>query len=130
MLGKKIKDLLLPLKSSLKTQKDLSSPNYPMPMRDFIHDKLYLNSQSYYNTKSSIGRLEDILNFSEMKGIADYVSQLNKHYPKSTYLTCSELLKPYFGYAIGNYIMNKQKNAKGGIKIVEFGSGMGKSLQI
>jgi len=131
MLGKKLKDLLSPIiKTKLNDSKKVLNPIYPMPMRDYIHNKLYLNSASYYNTKSSIGRLESMLEFGEMKGISDYIHALNKNYPKSTYLTCSELLKPFFGFAIGNYIMNsrngKGNKSTGNIKIVEFGTGMGK----
>ena len=141
MLGNRIKNLLA---KSIKASKTTTT-NYPIPMRDFIHNKLYLNSSSYYNTKSSIGRLPNMLDFSEMKGISDYVTQLNKQYPKSTYLTCSELLKPYFGYAVGNYIIYSEtfysqdgkdgfkeadanKSNKPNIKIIEFGCGMGNIL--
>ncbi len=105
-------------------------------MRDYIHNKLYQENKGYYSNSNSqpIGRLESPLNFINMRGIGDYTKELNEKYPKSTWLTCPELLRPYFGYAVGNYILTdflqkKEKNKlKKNIKILEIGFGMGGAI--
>lgn len=83
-------------------------------MRDYIHHKLYSENSGYYSQKNTnpIGRLETPLNFREMRGISDYSFELNIKYPKSTWMTCPELLRPYFGYAVGNYLDKSNKILK------------------
>jgi len=80
-------------------------------MRNYIEHKLYSENSGYYSSKNKnpIGRLENPLNFKEMRGISDYSYELNIKYPKSTWMTCPELLRPYFGYALGNYIDRNNK---------------------
>ena len=107
-----------------------------MIMRDYINRKLYYENEGYYSNINSIpiGRLESPLDFKNMRGIGDYTKELNEKYPKSTWLTGPELLRPYFGYAIGNYILTdflkkKEKNkTKKNIKIIEIGFGMGGAI--
>lgn len=123
-------------------------------MRDYTNHKLYSENSGYYSDKNKnpIGRLENPLNFREMRGISDYSYELNVKYPKSTWMTCPELLRPYFGYALGNYLekSNKilkeifteritknensnnlnaeNKNTIKNIKIIEIGCGMGGAI--
>jgi hypothetical protein len=103
-----------------------------MLMRDYVAYKLYSEAEGYYSgsNKEPIGRLDQPLNFKTMKGISDYVKELNSKYPKSTWLTCSELLRPYFGYAIGSNILtqHKKNEEKGNIKIIEIGTGAGGAI--
>jgi hypothetical protein len=106
-------------------------------MRDYVEKKLYFENEAYYSNTSQnfknylpIGRLEKPLNFTNMRGISDYAKDLHSKYPKSTWLTVSELLRPYFGYAVGNYILSNHlsnPNRKN-IKIVEVGCGIGGAI--
>jgi len=120
-------------------------------MREYTNHKLYSENSGYYSDKNKnpIGRLETPLNFREMRGLSDYSYELNVKYPKSTWMTCPELLRPYFGYALGNYleksnkiikdILNERRNKDANspmlskdtnknIKIVEIGCGMGGAI--
>jgi hypothetical protein len=105
-----------------------------MIMRDYIENKLYYENEGYYSNISKcfndylpIGRLQMPLEFNKMRGISDYAKELNTKYPKSTWLTSSELLKPYFGYAVGNHILKNKKKGSN-IKILEVGCGMGGAI--
>ncbi len=107
-----------------------------MLMRDYIEKKLYYDDGYYSNTNIDnylpIGKLEKPLNFNKMMGIRDYAKELNSKYPKSTWLTCSELLRPYFGYSLGNYILTTHKKGlrsnNNNIKIIEIGCGGGAAI--
>lgn len=121
---------------SITTDRNRISSSSSKLMRKYVENKLYFDD-GYYNynntnnTFSPIGRLEKPLNFVTMRGLSDYAKELNQKYPKSTWLTCSELLKPYFGYAVGNYILSKHKaknSSTSKIKIIEVGCGMGGAI--
>lgn len=102
-------------------------------MRDYIAKKLYNENEGYYgiNTPMPIGRLDVPLNLKDMRGVHEYSKSINQRYPRSSWLTCPELLRPYFGYSLGNYILTKNlvdNQAKENIKIVEIGCGMGGAI--
>ena len=111
------------IKSSIQT-KPLANPCL---ISEYLDASLYTAKNSYYQTKTRIGRLENNLPYSKMRGASDYVQEMNRVYPHGKYLTASEIFKPYFGYIIGNYILkNHEINHKDKpIIIVEFGCGMG-----
>lgn len=108
--------------------------NKNMLMRDYINIKLYSKEEGYYsNNKEPIGRLDKPINFTMMRGLSDYTVEMNKIYQKTPWLTPSELLRPYYGYTLGNYILTQFlkfdiKVQEQGIKIVEVGFGRGGAI--
>jgi hypothetical protein len=100
-------------------------------MRDYIHERMYSDTGYYGKSNNNpIGRLKEPLKFKEMRGTFDYFQELNKNYPKSTWLTSPEILRPYFGFAIASYILtNHLKYGKGkNIKIIDVGCGAGGAI--
>ena len=112
------------LKQSINHKNSLISPCL---ISDYLESYLYTSKNSFYKKKPRIGRLNKNMNFSKMKGTADYIKELNNVYPKGKYLTASELLTPYFGYTIGNYILKSHElfHAEKPLIIVEVGCGLG-----
>lgn len=115
-------------------------------MSEFVHRKLYDESTGgYYSSTNehTIGKLTQPLNFKDMRGFSDFSDKLVLHYPKSTYVTSSEILYPYYGYAVANYISrvnnmtSKGRSVSGNntgqaivssvtsLKIIEVGCGVG-----
>lgn len=48
--------------------------------------------------------MKKAINFKNLLGYHDYQKELIENYPKDAWLTPSEIFKPYYGMAIGNYI--------------------------
>ena len=80
--------------------------SFPCLTRDFIHDRLYAPSDGYFNKESNqVGVLKAPIPFAELRGYADYSAFIEENYPENAWVTPSELFKPYYGYAIANYMM-------------------------
>ena len=61
-----------------------------------------------------------------MRGYFDYRTEMERVYPENAWITPSELFKPYYGYAVANFILNQMENMKvKKLKIVEIGPGTG-----
>ncbi|CAI2371507.1 unnamed protein product [Moneuplotes crassus] len=96
-------------------------------VRDFIRDRLYASSEGYFQKEDhQVGQLSEPIEFGQLLGYHAYRQQFEQRYPQNAWITPSEVFKPYFGYMVGNYIIenwyqNKYKN----IRIVEIGPGTG-----
>jgi len=77
-------------------------------VRDFIKHSLYMSSEGYFQQENhQIGELSAPINFKDLLGYHGYRKELESKYPKNGWITPSEAFKPYFGYMIGNYIIEK-----------------------
>ena len=66
------------------------------------------------------------LAFNSFIGLADYRAALHERYPAHAWLTPSELFKPFYGYMVGNYILDKAElEGTHRLHLLEFGPGRG-----
>ncbi len=90
-----------------KSLKEFSTLKRPCLVRDFIYDRLYHPTNGYFcRNDVQIGELESPINFKNMLGYQEYMSELSEKYPKNAWLTPSEQFRPWYGMTIGNYIQN------------------------
>ena len=86
---------------------NFSTLKNPCLVRDFIYDRLYHPTNGYFcRNDVQIGELESPINFKNMLGYQEYMSELSEKYPKNAWLTPSEQFRPWYGMTIGNYINN------------------------
>lgn len=77
-------------------------------VRDFIKDRLYGSVDGYFQKKEhQVGILKDPINFKSLLGYYAYRNELKAKYPENAWVTPSEVFKPFFGYMIANYILEK-----------------------
>ena len=75
------------------------------------------------------------INFKNLIGYNDYQKLLIENYPKDAWLTPSEIFKPYYGMAIGNYIHQLMEyyrikyDISHKVKIIEVGAGAASAAQ-
>lgn len=76
--------------------------------RDFIKDRLYSEEDGYFQKKDNqVGMLTDPIQFKKLLGYYAYRKELKEKYPQNAWVTPSEIFKPFFGYMIGNYILDR-----------------------
>lgn len=99
---------------------------------ELIDKKLYSEEyKGYYSNinTSPINKTKKTFDFKNVNSIGQYQEELNNIYPDSSYATASEILYPYYGFTVANYILRKynQKNThkKKYLDLVEIGCGMG-----
>ena len=113
----------------LKTTESSTSEslNYPCMTREYIRDMLYGGEDSYFQKKDhQVGMLTEPIHFKKLLGYYAYRKELKDKYPQNAWVTPSEIFKPFFGYMIGNYIIDKSfTNRYKKIKIIEIGPGTG-----
>lgn len=129
-LAEKLQNLLKSNNLLKQATSHTSSLTNPCLISDYLEASLYNSKNSFYQLKPRIGRIEGNLAFNKMRGSSDYINELNRVYPNGKYLTASEILKPYFGYSLANYIMRTQEihYKEKPITIIEIGCGMGKLI--
>lgn len=96
-------------------------------VRDFIKESLYSKSDGYFIKKNhQVGELKAPIQFKNLLGYHAYRQELKEKYPENAWVTPSEIFKPYYGYMIANYMIEKwlSHNYKK-IKIIEIGPGRG-----
>lgn len=113
------------------------SPNR-MLARDFIHDSLYNEDYGYFSKRAVIFSPPRDVNFKAMQSAMEfdeYVASLYREYDDAqeeealqVWHTPTELFKPWYGYALANYILQthrEQYPAGTPLIIYEMGAGNG-----
>jgi len=104
-----------------------------MLVRDFIHDSLYHPVEGYFTSRPvSVGETPQPLEFVSMLGQRHYTSTLDSLYKEreSSWFTPVELFRPWYGRALGRYILSQHKleQTKGStapLVVYEVGGGSG-----
>lgn len=107
-------------------------------MREFIHDRLYgqpdpeknLPGGYFLRSEHQVGKLREPIKFEECRGFYDYRQAMERLYPENAWVTPCELFKPYYSYAVANFMLSqldarKNRAVKPKLKIVEIGPGTG-----
>jgi len=99
-----------------------------------IQTKLYSEQDyGYYSSKNPLplAKLSSRLNFKSITSINKYYSELEKLYPQGSYTTASEILHPFYGFCVGNYILKKMNEKEPlfhkdhNFHLIEVGCGQG-----
>ena len=95
---------------------------------EYVYDQLYHPRDGYFTkfNENQLGRLPKHIPFNQLLGYSDYTQMLIELYPKSQFLTPSEIFRPFYGMSLAN-LMLTQNQAKGisEVNIIEVGSGLG-----
>lgn len=105
--------------------------------RDFIHDSLYNSDYGYFSKRALIFSYPQDIDFTSLKSSEDFhhrVAELYQEYDEAeddaaaqVWHTPTELFKPWYGYAIGEYILREhlQKSSNRPLILYEMGAGNG-----
>ncbi|MFO0117493.1 MAG: hypothetical protein ACK521_07730, partial [bacterium] len=85
-----------------------------MLLREFVHDRLYgqpdiskgLKGGYFLRKEHQVGKLRQLIKFEECRGYYDYRQQMEQHYPENAWVTPCELFKPYYSYAVANFMLS------------------------
>ncbi|KAI9295160.1 DUF185-domain-containing protein [Neoconidiobolus thromboides FSU 785] len=107
--------------------------------RDFIDDSLYNPNYGYFSKQAVIYSPENKIELTKLKDSLEFMNQIALRYKeieldlsqvndisRQCWHTPTELFNPYYGYAIGNYIIQSYlKNGYDKLVIYEMGGGNG-----
>jgi len=82
--------------------------------REFVHDRLYglldpnkgLKGGYFLRKEHQVGKLREPIKFEECRGYYDYRQQMEQNYPENAWVTPCELFKPYYSYAVSNFMLS------------------------
>ena len=89
-------------------------------LRMFIEEALYARYAGYFNSRNRLGSIGTI-DFHSLKNERHYLSVLEAL--EADWFTPSELFKPWFGYAVADYMLRTERTAPAVIYEVGAGSG-------
>lgn len=105
--------------------------------RDFIHDSLYNTEYGYFSKRALIFSYPEDIDFKSLSSMDDFHQQISDLYQEydeaegddaaQVWHTPTEIFKPWYGYALANYILQEyEKMPKSGPLIIyEMGAGNG-----
>ena len=99
------------------SQQNLNLDSSKPLARDFIHDSLYNPKYGYFSQRAVIFSQPDPVDFARLNGMEDFekcISNLYRQYDEfqeedalQVWHTPTELFKPWYGYAVGRYILEQ-----------------------
>lgn len=119
----------------------LETRNDRLLARDFIHDSLYNPDYGYFSKRATIFSPPENIQFNQLKSTNDFmehIAQLYSQYDEveedgalQVWHTPTELFKPYYGFAIAEYILSEhlKRNSGKPLIIYEMGAGNGTMMR-
>ena len=104
----------------------------PALVRDFVRRSLYDPAAGYFPSQAPVGALSAPLDFGALAGRDAYEAVVGGAYARlgSAWLTPAEIFRPWYGYAIGEYLVHLWESEEAGfrghpMRVYEVGGGRG-----